>query len=85
MRKLIRLKAQFENALNTRRDELSAAELATKLANESIDVSLVEVSLVVALHPISLGFSRLIAILRNLDLQLQMVRKSKRIITTSKR
>lgn len=61
------VKAQFENALNTRRDELSAAELATKLANESIDVSLPGRGITRgSLHPISLGFSRLIAIFAQL-------------------
>lgn len=61
------VKAQFESALNTRRDELSAAELATKLANESIDVSLPGRGITRgSLHPISLGFSRLIAIFAQL-------------------
>ncbi|RTL13031.1 MAG: phenylalanine--tRNA ligase subunit alpha [Neisseriaceae bacterium] len=61
------VKAQFESALNTRRDELSAAELATKLANESIDVSLPGRGIARgSLHPISLGFSRLIAIFAQL-------------------
>ncbi len=61
------IKAQFEIALNARRDELSAAELAAKLANESIDVSLPGRGIARgSLHPITLGFNRLIAIFAQL-------------------
>ncbi len=61
------IKAQFEIALNARRDELSATELAAKLANESIDVSLPGRGIARgSLHPITLGFNRLIAIFAQL-------------------
>ncbi len=61
------IKTQFEALLTARRDELSAAELAAKLASESIDVSLPGRGIARgSLHPITLGFNRLIAIFAQL-------------------
>ncbi|HRG62560.1 MAG TPA: phenylalanine--tRNA ligase subunit alpha [Burkholderiales bacterium] len=61
------IKTQFEALLIARRDELSAAELTAKLASESIDVSLPGRGIARgSLHPITLGFNRLIAIFAQL-------------------
>jgi phenylalanyl-tRNA synthetase alpha chain len=61
------IKTQFEALLTARRDELNAAELAAKLASESIDVSLPGRGVARgSLHPITLGFNRLIAIFAQL-------------------
>lgn len=56
-----KIKTAFEDALNIKKDELIAKELANKLANETIDVSLDGRGVGRgSLHPVSLTLTRLI-------------------------
>lgn len=52
-------KERLENALNEKKQELKKAELAKKLANETIDVSLPAVNSLGALHPVTQTINRI--------------------------
>ncbi|MDD3266479.1 MAG: phenylalanine--tRNA ligase subunit alpha [Burkholderiales bacterium] len=62
-----KIKTSFEEVLNNKKDELVAKELAAKLANETIDVSLdgrgIERG---SLHPVSLTLDRLVKLFAQL-------------------
>ena len=61
------IKQEFESALGVRQQQLLAAELATKLATQTIDVSLTGRGVGVgSLHPVNLALNRITSIFQQL-------------------